>query len=111
YAEGGEGPYDASLMTVVGNWNTITNTPPVMVGTDDEGLPLVDTARAFVIGSNGNGPKLPLTVTYEPAGCGRVLFSTYHTTDTPHAGLAPQERILVYLIMEIGVCKAGPILI
>jgi hypothetical protein len=51
-----------------------------------------------------------LTVTYEPAGCGRVLYSTYHTTANTPPGLAPQERILVYLIMEIGVCKDGPII-
>jgi len=50
-------------------------------------------------------PKRPMTVTYEPVGCGRVLFSTYHTTDSVHVGLVPQERVLLYLIMEIGVCR------
>ena len=50
-------------------------------------------------------PKKPLTVTYEPTGCGRVLFSTYHTTDSTHVGLVPQERVLLYLIMQIGMCQ------
>lgn len=51
---------------------------------------------------------LPLTITY-PYGPGKVLFSTYHTAGDPggfpgHDGVYPQEWILVYLIMEIGVC-------
>jgi hypothetical protein len=95
----------------VDNWNTIEAVTPVQVGTDDEGLPLMDSPRAYVIGGHGTStPKKPLTVTYEPAGCGRVLYSTYHTTDSAHSGLVPQERVLLYLVMEIGVCKEGPIL-
>jgi len=36
-------------------------------------------------------------------GCGRVLFSSYHTHgEQPE--LLPQERILEYLILEIGAC-------
>ena len=54
----------------------------------------------------------PMTLGF-PYGCGRVLYTTYHTVGEmsgPHAGLEVQERILVYLIMEIGVCQSGPIL-
>ena len=50
-------------------------------------------------------PRKPLTVSYEPVGCGRVVFQTYHTTDDRHVGLAPQERVPLYLIMEIGTCR------
>ena len=104
--------FDASHFDVVDNWNTIVATTPTQVGFDEEGLPLIDSPKAYVIGGHGTEtPKLPLTVTFEPAGCGRVLYSTYHTTDEPHAGLVPQERILLYLIMEIGVCIEAPILI
>jgi hypothetical protein len=51
---------------------------------------------------------LPLTITY-PYHAGKVLFSTYHTVgdesgSSGHAGIYPQEYVLVYLIMEIGVC-------
>ncbi len=103
--------YNASNMVFEDNWNTIESLNQVQVGADDEGLPIYDTPKAWVIGGNGNStPKKPLTVTYEPAGCGRVLFSTYHTTASTHVGLAPQERVLLYLIMEIGVCKSGPII-
>ncbi len=51
---------------------------------------------------------LPLTVTW-PYGPGKVLFSTYHTVSNSSQqqiqGLIAQEWILVYLIMEIGVCS------
>ncbi len=52
---------------------------------------------------------LPLTVTFR-RGNGKVLFSTYHTVGDPggapgHPGIFPQEFVLVYLIMEIGVCQ------
>ncbi len=105
---------DASRFLVADNWNTILETPSVQVGVDDEGLPVYEEAKAWVIGSSphasGSG-KLPMTVTYEPTGCGRVLFTTYHTTPDAHAGLVPQERVLLYLILEIGICKSGPVLL
>ncbi len=53
------------------------------------------------------GRTLPLTVTF-PVGAGKVLFSTYHTVgDGGYAEILPQEYVLVYLIMEIGVCQSG----
>ncbi len=105
---------DATHFLVTDNWNTILETPSVQVGFDDEGLPVYEQAKAWVIGSSphasGSG-KLPMTVTYEPTGCGRVLFTTYHTTPDAHEGLVPQERVLLYLILEIGLCKSGPVLL
>ena len=51
------------------------------------------------------GRTLPLTVTWL-YGSGKVLFSTYHTVgEGGHAGIYPQEYVLIYLIMEIGVCQ------
>lgn len=38
-------------------------------------------------------------------GCGRVAYSTYHTTSIPHGGFEPQELTMLYLILEIGVCQ------
>jgi hypothetical protein len=103
--------YDASNFVVEGNWNTITALTDVTIGEDDKGFPVVDEPKAWVIGGHGTSlPKQPLTVSHEPVGCGRVLFSTYHTTNDIHVGLVPQERVLLYLIMEIGVCKSGPII-
>lgn len=51
----------------------------------------------------------PFTTTFEPTGCGRILYSAQETSNYAHTGLTPQERVLLYLIMELGVCKSGPI--
>jgi len=101
--------FNAGSFVAEGNWNVIDNLTTVHVGTDVEGEPIYDTPHVWVRGGSEYSPepKKPLTVTYEPAGCGRVLFSTYHTTNNTHNGLTPQERVLVYLIMEIGVCRSG----
>jgi hypothetical protein len=54
-------------------------------------------------GTDGSGVR-PLTVTFE-AGCGRALFTSYHTVDeTTGPELTAQEKILAYLILEIGTC-------
>jgi hypothetical protein len=108
----GQSTFDASNFVVEGNWNWIPSLNQVQVGVDDENLPLYDTPKAWVIGGRGSSnptPKHPLTVSFEPVGCGRVLYSTYHTTDNTHTGLVPQERVLLYLIMEIGVCNDAPV--
>ncbi|MBL9101644.1 MAG: hypothetical protein JNL82_11845 [Myxococcales bacterium] len=47
----------------------------------------------------------PLTITGE-YGCGRIMFTAYHTVESGgYVGLSPQELILMYLILEIGVCQ------
>jgi hypothetical protein len=99
--------YNALSFEVTGNWNFIEAVTAVEVGTDGGGVPIVDTPTVWVIGGQDlrPTPKRPLTVSYEPAGCGRVVFSTYHTTGGAHIGLVPQERVLLYLIMEIGTCR------
>ncbi len=76
-----------------------------------QGQPVIDQPKSWVVGSgpDSNGPA-PLTVTFEPTGCGRVMYSTYHTTNGHHPGLYMQERILLYLIMEIDVCSNVPVI-
>jgi hypothetical protein len=97
------------------NYNWISSLTSVMTGEDEEGLPIIDEPKAWVIGSGPDtgGQKKPLTVTFEPTGCGRVMFSTYQTSGASaadhHSGLYPQERVLLFLIAEIGVCSDGPI--
>jgi hypothetical protein len=56
-----------------------------------------------------SGRILPLAITFPYPG-GKALFSTYHTVGDAtgaggHDGIYPQEFVLVYLIMEIGVCE------
>ncbi len=108
---GDVGPINAARFVAYDNWNWIERLTPVVVGTDDDGADVLDTPRAWVTGSGSSigGPsKRPLTVTFNPPGCGRVLFSTYHTAPGTHVGLLPQERVLLYLIFEIGVCNDNP---
>lgn len=50
----------------------------------------------------GGPADVPLTSLFEVNGCGRVIFSSYHT-DTGTA-LLPQERILEYLMFEVAIC-------
>lgn len=107
---------NAHHFEAVDNWNFVQQLTQVQVGVDTSGMPVMDSPKAWVTGSNagpfgGGGTRHPLTVTFEPAGCGRVMYSTYHTTEGGHLGLYPQERILLYLIMEIGVCSDNPVIL
>jgi hypothetical protein len=56
----------------------------------------------------GGAGTRPLTTSFDfldsdNKGCGRVIFSSYHTWGDA-TELLPQERILEYLILEIGTC-------
>jgi hypothetical protein len=107
---GADATIDAAAFSVEAAYDHIRKLHSVEVGTDDQGNQVTDTPISYIVGTDGEGPgKMPLTVTFEPAGCGRVLYSTYHTTDFDHVGLVPQERVLLYLLLEIGVCKSGPV--
>jgi hypothetical protein len=56
----------------------------------------------------GRGVR-PMTVTF-PYGCGKVLFSTYHTEgDKGGLELLPQERALLYVVLEVAVCMKDPV--
>lgn len=37
-------------------------------------------------------------------GCGRMMYSTFEASSVAHQGLSPQELVLLYMILEIGVC-------
>ena len=41
-------------------------------------------------------------------GCGRMMYSTFETSSVAHNGLNPQELMLLYMILEIGVCHETP---
>jgi hypothetical protein len=76
---------------------------------------MVDAADAetkvWVDGVAGGGSARPLTTSFE-YGCGRVLYTSYHTIDAedPTASLSAQELILAYLAFEIGACLEEPVL-
>lgn len=109
---GGGHPNLLSLPTVgiVDNWSGIDAIPPVMA-TNDEGEQVDVGHHAWVEGScpvcNPGNEMRPMTISAE-YGCGRMMFSTYHTDEGEHAGLTPQELILLYIILEIGVCHDTP---
>lgn len=103
--------YDPASFLASDNWNWIRGLGTVETGVDEQGAPVEDVPKPWVVGSGPatGGVKQPLTVTFEPAGCGRVMYSTYQTANGHHPGLYPQERVLLFLIMEIGVCSNPPV--
>jgi hypothetical protein len=106
-------PFNPASFTTYGNFNWIESLHPVRLGATADGTEVVDTPKVWAIGSGpqpGDGMKRPLTVSFQPTGCGRVMYSTYHTTGplTGHRGLFAQERIMLYLVLELGVCSPLP---
>jgi len=108
---GGVGLYNPNAFTVTGSYNWIRSLNQVQIGVDPMNLPVYDVPKAWMTGSGpSRGGAKPLAVTYEPTGCGKVLYTTFQTSTTSHVGLYPQERVLLYLIMEIQTCSDNPIL-
>jgi len=104
--------YNPDQFKVTDLFNFIPKTNAVQIGTDMDGMPVYDTPKVWVTGTdpdNGMG-ALPIAVTYQPTGCGKVLYTPFQTANDEHAGLYPQERVLLYLIMEIQTCSDNPIL-
>ncbi len=65
--------------------------------------------QAWIYGDVPNEGVRPATVSY-PYGCGRILFSTYHTEGKKSgATLLPQERALLYVVLEMAVCLKDPL--
>ncbi len=111
------GSINAEDFLIIHGWTQIQSLQSVSIGIDEGGQSVVDIPKVYVVGDIDGNPTScpgarcqPMTVTFEPVGCGRVMYSTYHTTDNAHEGLIPQERILMYLMMELGECKSGPII-
>jgi hypothetical protein len=109
---GSVGMYNPDNFIVTDIWNWIRSLNAVQLGVDDQDLPVYDTPKAWVTGTKPNqagGQQKPLAVTYQPTGCGKVLYTAFQTSSSKHQGLYPQERVLMYLIMEIQTCSDNPI--
>jgi hypothetical protein len=52
----------------------------------------------------GSYPGAPLIVTYN-FDCGKVFYSVYETSHGSGSALSPQEHVLLYMILEVGVCE------
>lgn len=98
------------VVTVEGAWSAIEDVHSVTV--DDNGETVEVGHKVWIEGPVAGGVTSsedhPLTVT-GTYGCGRIMFSDYHTGDSTHTGVNPQELLLLYLIIEIGVCAENPV--
>ena len=98
------GAIGISKVVLKQNWTTVEKVSSVAT-TDLDGKPVNVTPKVWVTGETPSGPR-PSTLSFE-RGCGRVLYSTYHTEGTGGAQLLPQEKALLYVLLEVSVC-VGP---
>jgi hypothetical protein len=95
------GAQNVTNPTFEDSWTIINSVNPVQT-TDVNDQPATITPKVWITGNTPSGPR-PLTVSFE-RGCGRVLFSTYHTETGGSTGLKAQELALLYVLLEVGVC-------
>jgi hypothetical protein len=120
---------DGKVLTT-GNWVNLNGVGSGEQCCDSDGLPVEVTPDVVMSGPNGRDPLFgnfgPSHDSWEAAerdganyphslrftyGCGEVMYSTYHTVDFQlrQASLAPQELVLLWLVLEIGECQLNPI--
>ena len=87
--------------TAEANW-TIISSVNNYDAPDENGANMTFTPTTWVTGDVPGSGNRPLTVSYQH-GCGRALFSTYHT-ESGSDTLLVQERALLYIILEVAVC-------
>jgi len=66
------------------------------------------TIKYDINGGNPTTGDVPLTTKFDVSTCGRVIYSSYHTAGGTAQNLLPQERILEYLMFEVGSCVGPP---
>lgn len=100
---------DLPLIETVDNWSGVAATPAILVEDGMGGT--VDVGHKTWVEGPGDGFTIPggnhpLTISAE-YGCGKLMFTTYHMAEgsDTYIGLTPQELVLLYLILEIGVCQ------
>lgn len=78
---------------------------------DDEGQDVNVGHHSWVEGPcsscSDSNVQRPMAVSGQ-YGCGRMMYSTFETSSVAHQGLNPQELVLLYMILEIGVCFEQP---
>jgi hypothetical protein len=97
---------DASFK-VEGNYTTVLTVNTVS-GLDSKGNAKDVTPKVWVTGAKsstfgGTTRDVPTTVSFEYQ-CGRVLFSSYHTEAAFGSTLHAQEKALLFVLLEVGVC-------
>jgi hypothetical protein len=89
---------------IEGNWTRILHVN-ALPGKDKDGNAVTITPKVWVKATETGQPTRPNTVSFEQ-GCGRVLFSTYHTEQGSQT--MPQELALLYVLLEVSVCTESP---
>ncbi len=83
------------------SWSRMAKVDP-QPGVDATGKPVTITPKVWMTSAIA-GQDLPATVSFEQK-CGRVLFSTYHAEGDDGSTLLAQEKALLYILLEVGVC-------
>lgn len=87
---------------LVDNWTQVASVQSYQAP-DENGTTTTFDPTVWV---NGDIPSVgvrPATLSFQ-YGCGRALFSTYHTEGENDQGLMPQEKALLYILLETAVC-------
>ena len=84
------------------SWTRIAKVEP-QPGFDANGNPTTITPKVWMTSKLDANTELPATVSFEQK-CGRVLFSTYHCEGAFGGELLAQEKALLYILLEVGVC-------
>jgi hypothetical protein len=96
-------------ITLKGNWTKISSTN-ALPGPDEKGMQVMLTPKVWMnVTDPDDGIERPATVSFQQ-GCGRALFSSYHTEGDLGGGtsLIAQEKALLYILLEVTAC-AGTI--
>jgi hypothetical protein len=97
-------------ITTMLNYSGIETVYDVIVQ-NDEGEDVNVGHHSWVEGPCGScsdsSIQRPMAISAE-YGCGRMMYSTFENSSNAHGGLNPQELVLLYMILEIGVCFEEP---
>lgn len=97
-----------SNITLKKNYQVINGLQSIYIS-DGDGGTKVYQPKIWMSGNQGGSEK-PQTVSFE-YGCGRVLYSTYHTETSATAPLDAQEKALFYILFEVAsTCVVDPVI-
>ena len=98
------------IISTQDNWSGVQGPLPVILVDDGEGGQVNTGHRIWLEGPGGvagipASPDHPLAITAQ-FGCGKLQFTSFQAAEFfDYVGLSPQELVLMYTILEIGVCQ------
>jgi hypothetical protein len=87
------------------NWSIIESLH-AYTAPDPDGVEKLFLPKSWVSAETPDDGLKNSTVSFE-YGCGRGMFSTYHTEAGNGSGLLAQELALAYVVFEVGICAQG----